>query len=486
MGHLKKFRDFTNERYSADKDIATDFDNFEVEDIEYNYKTNIGKIELTFPKGKYRESTFAEFTYDPLSRNLDFHLKGYSEDIYFEVLKVLVKYLKKEEGKNIKKVNDKPLPEEVMESMIESSKYFLNESKFKIGDKVKVNDGSGLASNKIAKVVSPKMIKTDGRSIPQNISGAYKPIDWKREVAIQYEDGELDTMFISHLKKVDEVKESILNEEIRKYGYYKVNINKIADQFPEQTVKIVKQMIKRGGGEVCVMDVDRDRGIATIAGNPMDAMLGTVDVPLSCFYDVFKTKREPDFPHTRNIDYLRKNEGHIKKFNESLNFVPFEHFNSESDNFVWALTVIKNNKKYSEKFANIVNKYAKLAFEGENITSYKFEIKDKLGSIVNKEYLQDVLDYLIKVKHMQFPFSNVEKIQPNIFDKLISSYKNYLTRGIVEFLQEHENRDTFKEFYNDENKKLWKELQVQSGKDKFKTMIDNKYKKDLKRIYDFK
>lgn len=71
-----------------------------------------------------------------------------------------------------------------------------------IGKEYKISDGSGLDSNKIVTIVDPKNVKTDGTGVPTNVSGAYKPIDWKKEVAIQYEDGSIGTMFKSRLTPV--------------------------------------------------------------------------------------------------------------------------------------------------------------------------------------------------------------------------------------------------------------------------------------------
>lgn len=75
---------------------------------------------------------------------------------------------------------------------------------FKIGQKVKVSAGSGVASNKIATVVDRREITTDGRGIPKNVEGAYKPVDWNKEIAIKYENGEYDTMFKNRLSIVQE------------------------------------------------------------------------------------------------------------------------------------------------------------------------------------------------------------------------------------------------------------------------------------------
>lgn len=80
--------------------------------------------------------------------------------------------------------------------------FSVNESSFKTGDKVKVSEGSGTASGRIATVVDKSKIKTDGTGVPTNVQGAYKKVDWSREVAIQYEDGEYNTMFNNRLTKV--------------------------------------------------------------------------------------------------------------------------------------------------------------------------------------------------------------------------------------------------------------------------------------------
>lgn len=73
---------------------------------------------------------------------------------------------------------------------------------FRLGMKVQVSDGSGLDSNKMGTVVSPREVKTDGRGTPTNVSGAYKPVDWSRETAVRLEDGSLITMFNNRLKSI--------------------------------------------------------------------------------------------------------------------------------------------------------------------------------------------------------------------------------------------------------------------------------------------
>lgn len=76
----------------------------------------------------------------------------------------------------------------------------LGEStRFKVGDRVSVTHGSGVDSGKAGTVVNPREVKTDGRLVPTNIRGAYKPVDWKREVAVRLDNGELITMFKNRL-----------------------------------------------------------------------------------------------------------------------------------------------------------------------------------------------------------------------------------------------------------------------------------------------
>mgnify|MGYP001606217118 CR=1 FL=1 len=74
---------------------------------------------------------------------------------------------------------------------------------FRVGTIVRVSEGSGLASNRLARVVDWREVKTDGRGIPTNIDGAYRPIDRntrKTETPIRYLDSEeLDLMYNNRL-----------------------------------------------------------------------------------------------------------------------------------------------------------------------------------------------------------------------------------------------------------------------------------------------
>jgi len=68
-------------------------------------------------------------------------------------------------------------------------------TKFYIGQRVVLSPNAGINSNKAGTIVDPSEVKTDGRGIPTNVQGAYKPVEWKKEVAIRLDTGEIITMF---------------------------------------------------------------------------------------------------------------------------------------------------------------------------------------------------------------------------------------------------------------------------------------------------
>lgn len=68
----------------------------------------------------------------------------------------------------------------------------------KPGTRVRVVAGSGLDSDRIGTVIPNNKIHTNGRGVPE-LPGHYKPVDWTHEVAIQYDDGSLGTMFKNRL-----------------------------------------------------------------------------------------------------------------------------------------------------------------------------------------------------------------------------------------------------------------------------------------------
>ncbi len=73
-------------------------------------------------------------------------------------------------------------------------------NEFYPGDKVRISEGSGIDSGKIVIIVSRDNIQTDGRGIPTNVEGEYKPIDWNQQEAFQYEDGTYGTMYKNRLE----------------------------------------------------------------------------------------------------------------------------------------------------------------------------------------------------------------------------------------------------------------------------------------------
>jgi hypothetical protein len=68
-----------------------------------------------------------------------------------------------------------------------------------IGSRVRVGVGAGLSSGKTGTVINPREIKTNERNIPDVGAGHYKPVDWNRQVAIRYDNGDLDTMYHQYL-----------------------------------------------------------------------------------------------------------------------------------------------------------------------------------------------------------------------------------------------------------------------------------------------
>jgi len=73
---------------------------------------------------------------------------------------------------------------------------------FSVGTRVRVSGGSGVDSGKEGIVVSRQEVKTDGRGVPTNVPGCYKPVDWSREVAIRMDDESLMTMFKNRLTEI--------------------------------------------------------------------------------------------------------------------------------------------------------------------------------------------------------------------------------------------------------------------------------------------
>jgi hypothetical protein len=108
--------------------------------------------------------------------------------------------------------------EKLFELMERVNKIKLTEGRFipAVGQRVKIADGSGVDSNKTGVIVSKGEVKTDGRGVPVNVQGAYKPVDWNREAAIRLDDGELITMFLNRILPLD----NDVNEDAPTYEKY--------------------------------------------------------------------------------------------------------------------------------------------------------------------------------------------------------------------------------------------------------------------------
>jgi len=65
--------------------------------------------------------------------------------------------------------------------------------KLSIGMSVRICEGSGCLSGKVGKIINPATIQKDGRGVPK-IAGHYQPVDYKEQVAIQFDHG-IDTMY---------------------------------------------------------------------------------------------------------------------------------------------------------------------------------------------------------------------------------------------------------------------------------------------------
>ena len=82
---------------------------------------------------------------------------------------------------------------------------FLEESRtnLRVGKRVSIRYGSGTLSGKSGTIVNPREVKTDGKGVPTNVAGAYKPVDWSSEVAIRLDGGELVTMYKERVIPID-------------------------------------------------------------------------------------------------------------------------------------------------------------------------------------------------------------------------------------------------------------------------------------------
>ena len=86
--------------------------------------------------------------------------------------------------------------------------------RFKVGEIVRISEGSGTYTGKLVRIVSWDEIVTDGSGIPQNVPGAYSMIDPQREAPIQFLEypGEFGLMHKNRLQRFQEYRRGIIRE----------------------------------------------------------------------------------------------------------------------------------------------------------------------------------------------------------------------------------------------------------------------------------
>lgn len=136
--------------------------------------------------------------------------------------------------------------------------------KLRPGDYVEVVHGSGLDSGKRGKVVDRSAVKTDGRGVPTNVDGAYKPVDWKAEVAVQLDDGSLITIYKERLIKLER-SEARSKRGATGKGRYRFEVrdkDKLLyegrEGDPEKARGLAEEFRGRHGGSAFVSDTETD------------------------------------------------------------------------------------------------------------------------------------------------------------------------------------------------------------------------------------
>lgn len=91
--------------------------------------------------------------------------------------------------------------------------------RFRVGDSVRIAEGSGVLSRRTGVIVPRSEVRTDGSGVPTNIAGHYKPVNWRKEVAIRLDDGELVTMFKDRLQRFDKFQLNAASD-VRNLDYF--------------------------------------------------------------------------------------------------------------------------------------------------------------------------------------------------------------------------------------------------------------------------
>lgn len=77
--------------------------------------------------------------------------------------------------------------------------------------------GSGVNSGKCGDVVNKAMLRTDGRSVPLDIEGAYKPLR-SDEVVLRLSNGRLIAMFKDRLRCIEHFRAAELKSQMGLHG----------------------------------------------------------------------------------------------------------------------------------------------------------------------------------------------------------------------------------------------------------------------------
>jgi len=109
-----------------------------------------------------------------------------------------------------------------------SGQSYGGRGSLKVGDRVRVSEGSGVDSNREGTVVHPSEVKTRGDGVPTNVEGAYKPVDWSRETAVRLDNGSLITMFNNRLssavsKDANESLETVMRHDQDHDNWHKMH-----------------------------------------------------------------------------------------------------------------------------------------------------------------------------------------------------------------------------------------------------------------------
>lgn len=136
-----------------------------------------------------------------------------NENKIYQYIQENIKLLKKFKKKDILEANEK------LANLLNEDKYpqvtpFISPRKVNVGDKIQVMMNSGVQSGDIGVVVNSREVKTDGRGVPTEIMGSYKPIDWGKQIVYRNLNGQLESMFKSRVTIIpNDVWEKIINDK---------------------------------------------------------------------------------------------------------------------------------------------------------------------------------------------------------------------------------------------------------------------------------